>query len=126
LEIKSLFGNIVAIDINDNRKLLKDYYRVINKSDESIYYWLDKKLIQHFLKKNRKDSDNHRIKVTKNIWLSGAFFNGYFSGVWNYGLFRGYPVITEMEDTYWIDGIYNGVSSRLIWSITLYNWTYAC
>jgi hypothetical protein len=37
-----------------------------------------------------------------------AFFNGYFSGVWNYGLFRGYPVITEMEDTYWIDGIYNG------------------
>jgi hypothetical protein len=29
-------GNIVAIDINDNRKLLKDYYRVINKVNRLI------------------------------------------------------------------------------------------
>jgi hypothetical protein len=31
-----------------------------------------------------------------------------------------------MEDTYWIDGIYNGGKFASGYSITLYNWTYAC
>jgi hypothetical protein len=45
--------------------------------------------------------------------------------VWNYGLFRGYPVITEMEDTYWIDGIYNGGKFASGYMDITY-WTYAC
>jgi hypothetical protein len=115
-------GNIVAIDINDNRKLLKDYYRVINKSDESSSInWIEIEINTTFpYRRIERDSDNHRIKVTKNIWLSGAFFNGYFSGVWNYGLFRGYPIITEMEDTYWIDGIYNGGKFKSGYGDSLY------
>ncbi len=106
-------GNIIAIDINDNRKLLKDYYRVIGVTysitDPSFTNYIEIEINTTFpYRRIERDSDNHKIKVTKNIWLSGAFFNGYFSGVWNYGLFRGYPKITEMQDTYWIDGIYNG------------------
>lgn len=106
-------GNIVAIDINDNRKLLKDYYRVIgmtySMTEPSFTNYIEIEMNTTFpYRRIERDSDNHKIKVTKNIWLSGAFFNGYFSGVWNYGLFRGYPKITEMQDTYWIDGIYNG------------------
>ena len=40
--------------------------------------------------------------------MSGGFLNGYFRGVWNYGLFKGYPLITEMYDTHWIDGVFDG------------------
>ena len=54
------------------------------------------------------DSNEHRMLITKNIWLSGVFLNGYFKGVWNYGLFRGYPLITEMFDSQWIDGKFDG------------------
>jgi hypothetical protein len=55
-----------------------------------------------------KDSENHKIRITKNIWLNGAFLNGYFEGIWNDGLFRGYPFITEMYDSHWIDGQFDG------------------
>lgn len=102
-------GNIVAIDINDNRKLLKDYYKIEAVGVESNYGWLRVNLDTTFpYRRIEKDSPNHKIKVTKNIWLSGGFFNGYFSGVWNNGLFKGYPLITEMFDTQWIDGFFNG------------------
>ena len=48
------------------------------------------------------------LYVTQNVWLSGGFLNGYFKGIWNYGLFKGYPLITEMYDSHWIDGIFDG------------------
>ena len=54
------------------------------------------------------DSSDHIIYVTKNVWLSGAFLNGYFSGVWTYGLFKGYPYITRMVDSHITDGIMDG------------------
>ena len=102
-------GNIVAIDINDNRKLLKDYYKIEAVGTEANYGWLRVNLDTTFpYRRIEKDSPNHKIKVTKNIWLSGGFFNGYFSGVWNNGLFKGYPLITEMFDTHWVDGFFNG------------------
>lgn len=102
-------GNIVAIDINDNRKLLKDYYKIEAVGTEANYGWLRVNLDTTFpYRRIEKDSPNHKIKVTKNIWLSGGFFNGYFSGVWNNGLFKGYPLITEMFNTHWIDGFFNG------------------
>lgn len=102
-------GNIVAIDINDNRKLLKDYYKVESVGTDGNYGWLRINIDTTFpYRRIEKDSPNHKIKVTKNIWLSGGFFNGYFSGVWNNGLFKGYPLITEMYNTHWVDGFFNG------------------
>ena len=120
-------GNIVAIDINDNRKLLKDYYKIENLGigynysatgeTQSAYGWLRVNLDTTFpYRRIEKDSQNHKIKVTKNIWLSGGFFNGYFSGVWNNGLFKGFPLITEMFNTHWIDGFFNGGRFNSIYS----------
>lgn len=102
---KISIGNIVAIDINENRKLFKGYFTVINKSDTALIIETDANFPYRRIE---KDSPNHKIKVTKNIWLSGAFLNGYYTGVWNYGLFKGYPRITEMFDTHWIDGTFDG------------------
>jgi len=98
-------GNIVAIDINEDRKLLKGYYTIINKIGSSIVVEFDNDFP---LRRIQKDSDNHKIFVTKNVWLSGGFLNGYFTGIWNYGLFKGYPLITEMYDSQWIDGVFDG------------------
>jgi len=98
-------GNIIAIDINEDRKLLKSYYTIINKTDTSIIVEFDNNFP---IRRIEKDSENHRIYITKNVWLSGAFLNGYFTGIWNYGLFKGYPLITEMFDSHWIDGVFDG------------------
>jgi hypothetical protein len=98
-------GNIIAIDINEDRKILKSYYTIINKTNNSIIVEFDNNFP---IRRVKKDSDYHRIYVTKNVWLSGGFLNGYFTGVWSYGLFKGYPLITEMYDTSWIDGIFDG------------------
>ncbi len=98
-------GNIVAIDINEERKLIKGYFTIINKTDTSIIVEFDNDFP---LRRVARDSDNHRIYITKNVWLSGGFLNGYFKGVWNYGLFKGYPLITEMYDSHWIDGVFDG------------------
>ena len=102
---KVAIGNIIAIDINENRKTIKGYFTIIDKTETTIIVEFDNDFP---LRRIEKDSDNHRIYITKNVWLSGAFFNGYFRGVWNYGLFKGYPLITEMYDTHWIDGIFDG------------------
>lgn len=104
-------GNIVAININNERKLLKDYYTIEEITDipGDINKYIVVNLNTNFpYMRIERDSKNHNIKVTKNIWLSGAFLNGYFTGVWNNGLFKGYPLITEMEDTHWIDGYFDG------------------
>ena len=111
---KVSIGNIIAIDINDNRKLLRDYYKVsdvgtVSNVDGSLSGYINVNLDTTFpYRRIEKDSQNHKIKITKNVWLSGGFFNGYFSGVWNNGLFKGYPLITEMFNTHWIDGFFNG------------------
>lgn len=104
---KVAIGNIVAIDINENRKLIRDYYTITDIDTDLT--WIEVSLDTTFpYRRIEKDSPNHKIKVTKNVWLSGGFFNGYFSGVWNNGLFKGYPKITEMFNTHWIDGFFNG------------------
>lgn len=104
---KVAIGNIVAIDINENRKLIRDYYTITN-IDVNLS-WIEVSLDTTFpYRRIEKDSPNHKIKISRNVWMSGGFFNGYFSGVWNNGLFKGYPKITEMFDTHWIDGFFNG------------------
>jgi len=98
-------SNVVSIDINEDRKLIKGYFTITNKTTDSIIVEFDNNFP---LRRVERDSDNHRIYVTKNVWLSGGFLNGYFTGIWNYGLFKGYPLITEMYNSHWIDGIFDG------------------
>lgn len=98
-------GNIVAIDINENRKLLKNYFTIINKTTTDIIVEFDNSFP---LRRIERDSVNHKIKITKNVWLNGGFLNGFFEGVWNNGLFKGFPLITEMFNTHWIDGTFDG------------------
>ena len=102
---KVTISNIVAIDINDERKLLKNYYTVIEATKNYISVEFESDFP---LRRVEMDSDEHRIGVTKNIWLSGIFLNGYFKGIWNNGVFSGYPLITKMDESHWIDGVFNG------------------
>lgn len=98
-------GNIIAIDINENRRLIRDSLTII-KVDEDF---MSVQFTVNFpIRRVERDSDYHFIYVTKNIWLNGAFLNGIFRGVWNNGLFRGYPYITKMIDSEWIDGRFEG------------------
>lgn len=98
-------GNIVAIDINGERKLLKNSYLVIDAVENYIVVETD---FLFPVRRIERDSNKHRIKVSENIWLSGTFLNGRFEGIWNNGLFKGNPYNTVMENTQWIDGTFDG------------------
>lgn len=102
---KIAVSNIIAIDINEERKLLTNYYTIINKTDKLIVVEAENNFP---IRRIEKDSELHKILVTKNIWLNGGFLNGQFEGIWNGGLFRGYPYITEMRNSHWLDGTFNG------------------
>ena len=112
-------GNIVAMDINNNRRLIKDKLRVLanNKSDIVLEFNLNYPILQVI-----RDSDLHLVYLSKNIWLSGGFLNGYFKGIWNYGLFKGFPMITYMEDTQWIDGNFDGGHFKSKTASSVYSW----
>jgi hypothetical protein len=98
-------GNITCIDINDKRKLLKKQYYVTDVQKN----YIEIEFITDFpIKRVEKDSDEHRILATKNVWLNGVFFNGYFKGIWNNGIFSGYPKLAKMDESQWIDGTFNG------------------
>jgi hypothetical protein len=98
-------SNIVAFDLNEQRNLLKNYFRIIRKNSQNLV--VEVKTDFPF-RRIEKDSQNHKILITKNVWLNGAFLNGLYQGVWNDGLFKGFPYITEMYDSHWIDGTFDG------------------
>ena len=102
---KVSIGNIVAINVNEERKLIKSYFTIVAKTIDSVSVEFDSDFP---IRRIQIDSASHRIYMTKNIWLSGAFLNGYFTGIWNNGLFKGFPYITEMFNTHWIDGNFEG------------------
>lgn len=102
---KVSISNIVAIDINEERKLLKKYYTIADIGSNYVEVEFENDFP---LRRIEMDSDEHRIYISKNVWLSGVFLNGYFKGIWNSGLFSGYPLITKMDDSHWIDGTFNG------------------
>lgn len=106
---KVSISNIVAVDNNGNRNFIKGFSTVNSIVDKSVI--LDVKVPINTVS-IEADSSEHLIMMTKNVWLSGAFLNGRFTGVWNYGLVQGYPYITLMEDTHWIDGIFDGGTFR--------------
>lgn len=102
---KISIGNIVAIDVNEERKLIKSYFTIMTKTTTSIAVEFESDFP---IRRIKIDSNIHRIYITKNVWLTGGFFNGYFTGIWNNGLFKGFPYITEMFNTHWIDGKLDG------------------
>jgi len=102
---KVAIGNIVTYDINEKRKTIKGYYNVTALTSTTLTV---QTTVNFPIYRIVKDSDLHKISVTKNIWLSGAFLNGKFSGVWNSGLFTGFPFITVIKEAQWIDGRFEG------------------
>ena len=102
---KVSIGNIVAIDVNEQRKIIKGYFTIMTKTATSIAVEFESDFP---IRRIKIDSDIHRIYITKNVWLTGGFFNGYFTGIWNNVYFKGFPYITEMFDTHWLDGKFDG------------------
>ena len=102
---KVVIGNIIAIDVNENRRLIKEVFTVIETSAIDIVFQFKTNFP---LRRIERDSTYHKIYVTKNIWKSGAFLNGIFQGVWGNGIFKGFPHISEMFNTQWIDGSFYG------------------
>lgn len=107
-------GNISSVDVNNLRRMIKDYWTVVDvispenfKEGTNDILYLQVTL-NYEARLIRKDSEEHLISVSKNIWLNGAFLNGKFRGIWNHGLFRGRPYITRMIDSQWISGIFYG------------------
>lgn len=98
-------GNITSIDINSNRRLIKDKFKVIFIGTTNIVLEIDLNFPIHEIV---QDSNLHLIYLSRNVWLSGAFLNGYFNGIWNYGLFKGFPYITSMKNSHFIDGMFDG------------------
>lgn len=100
-------GNIVGISINNTRVFFRDAVDIISIDGQNNKLVL--KITSNFeLRQIVKDSSNHPILITQNIWLNGVFLNGYFRGVWNNGVFKGFPKTTEMDQTQWIDGVFDG------------------
>lgn len=102
---KISISNVAVIDINGDRRLIKNYFTVSEKTNTTLvvefYYDFPIRSIE-------KDSKNHLMMVTKSIWLNGIFLNGRFKGNWIDGIFKGFPFITKMEQSHWVDGIFDG------------------
>jgi hypothetical protein len=105
-------GNVVGIDLNEERYLLTDYYRVVDvetiNNGTGVVVTLDIPVSRFPLNRFTIDSEYHLIYVTKNIWLSGRFMNGYYRGVWNFGAVEGYPFTTFFEHSHFISGKFDG------------------
>ena len=108
-------GNIVVININEERKFLKKSYLVVDVIDNYIVIEAE---FSFPVRRIEKDSNKHRIKVSKNVWLSGTFLSGTFEGIWNDGVFKGNPSNNVMENTQWIDGTFDGGRFKSNYNIT--------
>jgi hypothetical protein len=98
-------SNIVGIDVNQKFSLIKSSGVILEKVSNYIRVeFVSNTLLRSIV----KDSPDHPIKVSKNVWLSGAFLNGYFSGIMLYGLVNGYPKNLLMESTHLVDGVFVG------------------
>ena len=102
---KVSISNIAGIDVNQEFTLIKSSATILEKSSEFIRVEF---VSNTPLRSIVKDSQDHPIKVSKNVWLSGAFLNGYFSGIMIYGLINGYPENLLMESTHLVDGVFEG------------------
>jgi len=100
-------SNLAAYDNNDRRIYISGVLDVESYSLEENTLTVTYKSLTP-ISYIKKDSSNHLIYITTNVWTNGAFLNGVFRGVWNNGLFKGTPVLTEMIDSHFIDGAFEG------------------
>lgn len=99
-------GNVVTIDINGNRRLVLSPMTIIEIGTSTMTLNFN---INFPVRRVERDSDEHPIYVTRNVWLNGVFLNGHFlDGVWNNGLMQGFPYITNMGQQQWIEGKFKG------------------
>jgi hypothetical protein len=111
-------GNIVSIDLNGERRLLRDYLSLskVDSNENRIELTVNINFPIVSIEWDSFDEDDnygvnprHLIYITKNVWLNGNFYNGHFDeGVWSNGLFQGKPYTNEMSNSQWIDGIFKG------------------
>ena len=99
-------GNIVGIDINKNRKLIKDVFTVksIPQNTQIVLEYIESFPVDTI----DIDSDRHLIYVSKNIWLNGAYLNGMFEGIMNNGFIRGNRETTILKDSHIIQAKFEG------------------
>jgi hypothetical protein len=98
-------SNIVGIDINQEFSLIKSATTILETNIEFIKVEF---ISNTPLRGIVKDSDEYNIKVSKNVWQSGAFLNGYFSGIMLYGLINGFPENLLMNSVHIVDGVFEG------------------
>tara|TARA_R110000772_G_scaffold20466_5_gene57000 strand:+ start:138944 stop:148690 length:9747 start_codon:yes stop_codon:yes gene_type:complete len=106
-------GNIIGIDINGNRKLIKDLFTVVELPTRTSGVGAKNRITLEYketfpIDDIQIDSDRHLIYVQKNVWLYGSFLNGWFEGVMNGGYIRGNREITELSDSHLIDVRFEG------------------
>ena len=98
-------SNLAITDINGDRKLSSRPFTVTQVGTNTVEF----RFKYNFPLRNISiDSERHLIYVTKNVWLNGAFLNGYFEGVFNRGLIRGNREITKFENTHIINANFKG------------------
>jgi hypothetical protein len=102
---KISISNVAIIDINGDRRLIKNYFTIIEKTEKSLVVEFN---YEFPIRSIQRDSDRHLIVVTKSIWLNGIFLNGRFKGNWIDGVVKGFPYITKIEDSHWVDGLFDG------------------
>jgi hypothetical protein len=99
-------SNIVGIDINGNRKIINNLFTVVSIPTNNRIVLEYQETFP--LDSIQIDSDRHLIYVTKNVWLSGAYLNGYFEGIFNSGYIRGNREVTKLKDSHLIDVRFKG------------------
>jgi hypothetical protein len=104
---KIAVSNLAAYDNNGRRIIISSVLDVQSYSfDENTITVIYKSMTP--ISYIKKDSENHLIYVTTNIWTNGVFLNGVFRGIWNNGLFKGEPYLTKMVDSHFVDGAFEG------------------
>lgn len=100
-------GNLVCINVNGKRSYLREPMKIVSISYDSLLLTFE--FVSNFeIRTIKKDSENHLIYITQNVWQNGVFLNGYFKGIWSNGVFKGYPKLTEMIDSHWVTGYFDG------------------
>lgn len=114
-------GNITLIDINGKRKQYKDKCIVLS-SDGATTIGLEFN-IKFPIRNIEKDSEFHKIYLTRNNWISGVFLNGIFDGVWLDGMVKGFPNTTLFTQSHWVSGNFEGGYFYATASQTVYTYS---
>jgi len=104
---KVSISNISIIDTSSRRLLIRDPLEIIS-IDTNLNQLSLKVISTSDIREIKRDSLNHLIYVSKNIWANGVFLNGFFSGIFLNGLIKGYPSTTIFGQSHIVDGYFDG------------------